>query len=167
MSRGQDSSWCCNCDLYSVPSSTLSIPPPSMVALFSCPWYFSLCSFLFWSHVYVFSLVIYVAACLCVHSVMSNSLWTPRMLAHQDPLSMGFPRQEYWRGLPFPSSGDLPNPGIEPAIYVAKWANSIFAFVFFPSFFSINLGPCHVVSAWVCPLYIIFVVSFLFQHGSP
>ena len=34
--------------------------------------------------------------------------------AHQDPLSMGFPRQEYWSGLPFPSPGDLPNPGIEP-----------------------------------------------------
>ena len=62
---------------------------------------------------------------------------TPRTLAHQDPLSMGFPRQEYWRGLPFPSSGDLPNPGIEAAIYVAKWANSIFVFVFFPSFFSL------------------------------
>ena len=28
--------------------------------------------------------------------------------------SMGFPRQEYWSGLPFPSSGDLPDPGIEP-----------------------------------------------------
>jgi len=31
------------------------------------------------------------------------------------PLSMGFPRQEGWNGLPFPSPGDLPNPGIEPA----------------------------------------------------
>ena len=31
------------------------------------------------------------------------------------PLSMGFSRQEYWSGLPFPSPGDLPNPGIEPA----------------------------------------------------
>ena len=31
------------------------------------------------------------------------------------PLSMGFPRQEYWSGLPCPSPGDLPNPGIEPA----------------------------------------------------
>ena len=30
------------------------------------------------------------------------------------PLSMGFSRQEYWRGLPFPSPGDLPDPGIEP-----------------------------------------------------
>ena len=35
-------------------------------------------------------------------------------IAHQAPLSMGFPRQEYWSGLPFLSSGDLPNPGIEP-----------------------------------------------------
>ena len=32
----------------------------------------------------------------------------------QAPLSMGFPRQEYWSGLPFPPPGDLPDPGIEP-----------------------------------------------------
>ena len=37
--------------------------------------------------------------------------WT---VAHQAPLSMGFSRQEYWSGLPYPSPGDLPNPGIEP-----------------------------------------------------
>ena len=35
-------------------------------------------------------------------------------IARQAPLSVGFPRQENWRGLPFPSPGDLPNPGIEP-----------------------------------------------------
>ena len=40
---------------------------------------------------------------------------TPWTVAHQAPLSMGFSRQEYWSGLPFPSPGDLPNPGIEPA----------------------------------------------------
>ena len=34
--------------------------------------------------------------------------------AYQAPLSMGFSRQGYWSGLPFPSPGDLPNPGIEP-----------------------------------------------------
>ena len=33
---------------------------------------------------------------------------------HQAPLFLGFPRQEYWSGLPFPSPGDLPDPGIEP-----------------------------------------------------
>ena len=44
---------------------------------------------------------------------MSDSviLWTA---AYQVPPSVGFSRQEYWSGLPFPSPGDLPNPGIEP-----------------------------------------------------
>ena len=46
-------------------------------------------------------------------SVVSDSV-TPGTAAHQAPLSMGFPRQEYWRGLPFPSPGDLPDPGFEP-----------------------------------------------------
>ena len=45
---------------------------------------------------------------------MSNSLQPHGTVAHQPPLSMGFSRQEYWSGLPFTSSGDLPNPGIEP-----------------------------------------------------
>ena len=39
---------------------------------------------------------------------------TPWTAAYQAPLSMGFSRQEYWSGLPFPSPGDLPDPGIEP-----------------------------------------------------
>ena len=39
---------------------------------------------------------------------------TPWTVAHQVPLSMGFSRREYWNGLPFPSPGDLPDPGIEP-----------------------------------------------------
>ena len=39
---------------------------------------------------------------------------TSRTVALQAPLSMGFPRQEGWSGLPFPSPGDLPDPGIEP-----------------------------------------------------
>ena len=39
---------------------------------------------------------------------------TPWTIAYQAPLSMGFSRQEYWSGLPFPSPGDLPNPGIKP-----------------------------------------------------
>ena len=38
----------------------------------------------------------------------------PMDCSHQVPLFMGFPRQEYWRRLPFPSPGDLPKPGIEP-----------------------------------------------------
>ena len=39
---------------------------------------------------------------------------TPWMVAYKAPQSMRFSRQEYWSGLPFPSQGDLPNPGIEP-----------------------------------------------------
>ena len=45
--------------------------------------------------------------------VVSDSL-QPNGLARQAPLSVGFSRQEYWGGLPFPSPGDLANPGIEP-----------------------------------------------------
>ena len=39
---------------------------------------------------------------------------TPWIVAYQASLSMGFSRQEYWSGLPFPSPGDLPDPGIKP-----------------------------------------------------
>ena len=39
---------------------------------------------------------------------------TPWTVAHQAPLSMGFSRQQYWSGLPFPPPGDLSDPGIEP-----------------------------------------------------
>ena len=51
-------------------------------------------------------------------------LVTPWTVAYQAPLSMGFPRQEYWSGLPFPSLGDLPDPGTE-ARYPALQADSL------------------------------------------
>ena len=62
-------------------------------------------------------------ACACMLSHFSHvrffvTLWT---VAHQAPLSMGFPRQQYWSGLPFPPPGDLPDPGIKsgaPALQV-------------------------------------------------
>ena len=47
------------------------------------------------------------------HSGVPNSA-TPWITAHQAPLYMGFSRQGYWSGLPFPSPGELPDPGIEP-----------------------------------------------------
>ena len=52
-------------------------------------------------------------ACMLSHSVLSDSV-IPWTVARQAPLSIGFPRQEYWSGSPFPSPGDLPDPGIEP-----------------------------------------------------
>ena len=48
---------------------------------------------------------------------MISRVWligTPRTVAHQSPLSKGFPRQEYWSGFSFPPPGDLPDPGIKP-----------------------------------------------------
>ena len=46
--------------------------------------------------------------------VVSDSFATPCSVANQAPLSMGFPRQDYWSGLSFPSPGDFLEPGIEP-----------------------------------------------------
>ena len=56
------------------------------------------------------SLVYYKWSVSCL--VMSDSM-RPHKLAHQLPLSMEFPRQEYWGGLLFPAPGDLLDPGIE------------------------------------------------------
>ena len=50
----------------------------------------------------------------CVCSVMSDSFATPWTVACQASLPIGFPRQEYWSGLPLPSPGDFPDPGIKP-----------------------------------------------------
>ena len=54
--------------------------------------------------------------CLCALQSLSCVQYfaTPQTVAHQAPQSMGFPRQEYWSSLPFPSLGDLPHPRIEP-----------------------------------------------------
>ena len=53
--------------------------------------------------------------CSAVKSLSHVQLFaTPWTVAYQASLSMGFSRQEYWSGLPFPSPGDLPDPGIEP-----------------------------------------------------
>ena len=53
----------------------------------------------------------FVAVQWLSHVQLFATLWA---IAPQAPLSMGFPRQEYWSGVPFPSPGDLPNPGIKP-----------------------------------------------------
>ena len=58
----------------------------------------------------------------CVFESLSH-VWlfvTPWTVAHQAPLSMGFPRQEYWSGSPFPTPGNLPDPGI-----LHRWVGQI------------------------------------------
>ena len=53
----------------------------------------------------------------CVRTQVCPILCNPvNYIAHQAPLSMAFPRQEYWNGLSFPFPGDLTNPGIKPRL---------------------------------------------------
>ena len=54
---------------------------------------------------------------MCVHAYVLSLVQlcvAHQTIVHQAPLSMGFSRQEYWSGLPFPDSRDLPDPGVEP-----------------------------------------------------
>ena len=78
------------------------------------------------------SLFIYMcvcAACLITHFSRGQLCVTPWTVAYQVLLSMGFSRQEYWRGLPCPPPGDFPDPGIEPAtwisyvFYIGRWCH--------------------------------------------
>ena len=71
-----------------------------------------------------------VCMCVCVCALLLSHVWlfvTPWTVAHQASLSMGFPRQEYWSGLPFPLLRDLPDPGIKPMSPAspALWADSL------------------------------------------
>ena len=67
-----------------------------------------------------------VVTCVYVFSyqVMFYSFVTPWTVACQAPLSTEFSRQEYWNRLPFPTPGDLPNPGTKPASLA--WAGGFF-----------------------------------------
>ena len=61
----------------------------------------------------------YVALCMLAKSLQSCWTLCDPMVAHQALLSMGFSRQEYWRGLPHPPPGDLPDPGTEHAFFLS------------------------------------------------
>ena len=73
-------------------------------------------------YVCMYIYIIYVCVCMyiCIYiyivKLLSHVclLVTPWTVAHQAPPSMEFSRQEYWSGLPFPSPGDLPDPGVKP-----------------------------------------------------
>ena len=56
---------------------------------------------------------------------------TPRTIAQHAPLFMGFPRQEYWSGLPFPTPEDLPDPGVKPTSPACPALEGGFFFFFF------------------------------------
>ena len=61
------------------------------------------------TYVCVYLLMYVYTLLLFSHEVVSDPFATPWTEACQDPLSMGFPRQEYWKGLPFPSLRHLPD----------------------------------------------------------
>ena len=63
---------------------------------------------------YALAQILYTCVCILSHSTRVQLFVTTWTVVLQAPLSMGFSRQEYWSGLPLPSPGDLPNPGIKP-----------------------------------------------------
>ena len=66
-------------------------------------------------YIYIYTYIYIYGVCVCVCTLSGvRLLVTPWTAARQAPLSMGFSRQEYWSGLPFPSLRDLSNPRIEP-----------------------------------------------------
>ena len=74
---------------------------------------------------------------------------TPWTIAHQAPLSMGFSKQEYRTGLPFPPPGDLPNPRMEPASLMS------------PALVVGSLGVVNIVNQWFMKT---FMLSLMYLH---
>ena len=87
---------------------------PTIVLLLISPFIlFSICL------TYCGALMLKVKVKLLSRVRLFVTLWT---VSHQAPLSMGFPRQEYWSGLPFRSPGNLPNPGIQTRVCgIDRW----------------------------------------------
>ena len=80
----------------------------------------------------------------------NRSLATPWTVACQAPLSTGFPRQEYWSGLPFPSPGDPPNPGLEPKAPALKADSLLLSHQGFPNRFLASLyAHCNILACWM------------------
>ena len=72
-----------------------------------------------------------VCMCVCARTQLLSRVWlfgTPWTVAHQAPLSMAFSKQEYWRGLPFPTPGGLPDPWflrVLPGLVFSTFPNSL------------------------------------------
>ena len=100
-----------------------------------------------------------VCVCVCVYarSGVSDSLRPPWTVAHQASLYMGFSRQEYWSGLPFPTPGDLSDPGIEPTSLVPSTLAG--------RFFTTN-PPRKPISGWGTALFIFYQPKKAFHSVS-
>ena len=119
----------------------------------------------------------------CCWKVLSH-VWlfkTPWTVAHQAPLSMGFPRQEYWTGLSFPSSGHLPNPGVKSGslgsvalasrffLTSATWETPAYSWVWLSDhhWFSLSTLICHIPSLFRESSYMYVRLLEVFPGGSP
>ena len=81
-------------------------------------WWAGRLCFSGWTNIEAASLLLLFSRSVCCVLSRFSRVWlfvAPWTVACQAPLSMGFSRQEYWSGLPFPPPGDHPDPGIEPA----------------------------------------------------
>ena len=108
----------------------------------------------------------YVCLCryVCVHAQSLSCVLlfaTPWTIAYQAPLPMEFSRQEYWSGLPFPTPGDLPNPGIKPAPLVSPVLAGRF-FTTVPPGKPLASNTSIPLTSWhmcVMPIYVAIIVS--------
>ena len=73
-----------------------------------------------------------LCVCMLSHFSCVRLFATPWTVVREAPLSMGFPRQESWSGLPFPSPGDLPHPGIEPRSIVSCTGRPVLYHQYYP-----------------------------------
>ena len=103
----------------------------------------------------IYMLYMYISSlCVCAKSLQwCSTLCNPQTVACQAPLSMGFSRQEYWSGLPYPPPGDLPDPGIEPVPLMSP--------ALIGGFFTTS-------ATWEAPyiLYTVWYISNLFKHNN-
>ena len=121
--------------------------------------------------------------CVCSCLLVSHFLWTPWTLAHQAPLSMECPRQEHWNGLPFPSRGDLLDPGIKSvfsalqmdslpfshqedlgfSLILLCWSN-FFGLCYWELFYLTLLYTHHICI--VCVLHFVYLTVFLLSSTT-
>ena len=91
------------------------------------------------------------------HLLVSDSV-APQTVALQAPLSMEFSKQEYWSGLPFPSLGDLPHPGIKPRSPALQMDSLPSYSLYLVLFFHVTW---HLLHYFSCLSYIFFIVHLL------
>ena len=109
-----------------------------------------------------------VCVCACTHRLSPVRLFvTPWTIAHQAPLSMGFPRQEYWSGLPFPSSENLPEPGTEMVSLVSPALSGRFFTTVLPGKPKSREGISIKLKVQVTPHFLTHMLTVRWELGLP